>query len=125
VLLGPAVSVLAMAVMVATLLWPMGALAGLSFFLFGAGPIIWTISSTTLRQTVTPQALLGRVTAIFLAVNMGARPLGAALGGFIGARYGVAACLWLALAGFVVQAVVIACSAVRVLPALPPAPVAA
>lgn len=55
-----------------------GALAGLSFFLFGAGPILWTISSTTLRQTVTPQALLGRVSAMFLTVNMGARPLVAA-----------------------------------------------
>ena len=119
VMLGPFVSVLACSVMVATLAWPRGALAGLSFFLFGAGPIIWTISSTTLRQTVTPQAMLGRVTAIFLAVNMGARPLGAALGGALGAAFGEAACLWLALAGFVLQAVVITASAVRVLPALP------
>lgn len=119
VLLGPFVSVLAMATMVATLALPHGALAGLSFFLFGVGPIIWTISSTTLRQTVTPQAMLGRVTAIFLAVNMGARPLGAALGGALGAAFGEAACLWLALAGFALQAVVITASAVRVLPALP------
>ena len=35
-----------------------GLLAGLSFFLFGAGPIIWTISSVTLRQHVTPAGLL-------------------------------------------------------------------
>ena len=122
VMLGPFVSVLACSVMVATLAWPRGALAGLSFFLFGAGPIIWTISSTTLRQTVTPQAMLGRVTAIFLAVNMGARPLGAALGGALGAAFGEAACLWLALAGFVLQAAVITASAVRVLPALPRPP---
>lgn len=125
VLLGPFVSVLAMATMVATLAWPHGALAGLSFFLFGVGPIIWTISSTTLRQTVTPQAMLGRVTAIFLAVNMGARPLGAALGGALGAAFGEAACLWLALGGFVLQAAVITASAVRVLPALPKAAAAA
>ena len=122
VMLGPFVSVAACSVMVATLAWPRGALAGLSFFLFGAGPIIWTISSTTLRQTVTPQAMLGRVTAIFLAVNMGARPLGAALGGALGAAFGEAACLWLALAGFVLQAAVITASAVRVLPALPRPP---
>ena len=75
VVLGPAVSVAAMATMVATLVWPSGWLAGAAFVLFGAGPILWTISSTTLRQTVTPQALLGRVSAIFLTVNMGARPL--------------------------------------------------
>ena len=100
VVVGPAVSVAAMATMVATLAWPSGALAGASFFLFGAGPILWTISSTTLRQTVTPQAVLGRVSALFLTVNMGARPLGAALGGLVGETWGAAACLVLALAGF-------------------------
>ena len=54
---GPAVSVLAAAIMVASLAWPTAVLAGLSFFLFGAGPILWTITSTTLRQTVTPGAM--------------------------------------------------------------------
>jgi predicted MFS family arabinose efflux permease len=104
---------------VASLLWPRSALAGLSYFLFGFGPIVWTITSTTLRQTVTPGAMLGRVSALFLTVNMGARPLGAALGGVVGARWGEAACLWLALAGFVLQAVVIVVSQVRTLSRLP------
>ncbi len=119
VVVGPAMSVLAMATMVATLAWPSGLLAGGSFFLFGAGPILWAISSTTLRQTVTPQPMLGRVSSIFLTVNTGARPLGAALGGLIGAQWGAAACLWLALAGFCVQAAVIFASPVRELPRLP------
>jgi hypothetical protein len=109
-----------MATMAASLLWPTGLLAGLSFFLFGAGPILWTISSTTLRQTVTPQAMLGRVSAIFLTVNMGARPLGAAIGAAVGAQWGAAACLLLALAGFGLQAAVICLSPVRALPQLPP-----
>ncbi len=115
IVLGPVVSVLAMLLMVGTLVWPSAALATASFVLFGAGPIIWTISSTTLRQTVTPPAMLGRVSAIFLAVNAGARPIGAALGGWVGAGYGVAACLSLALLGFVVQALVISVSPVRTL----------
>jgi predicted MFS family arabinose efflux permease len=119
IVFGPFVSVLAMAVMVATLAWPQGLLAGLSFFLFGFGPIVWTITSTTLRQTVTPGAMLGRVSALFLTVNTGARPLGAALGGLVGAQWGEAACLWLALAGFALQAAIIAGSAVRNLQRLP------
>ena len=119
ILLGPFVSVLAMATMVSTLLWPHALVAGLSFFLFGVGPIIWTITSMTLRQTVTPSAMLGRVSALFLTVNMGARPLGATLGGVVGAAWGESACLVLALAGFGVQAVVIAASAVRSLQRLP------
>ena len=119
ILLGPAVSVLAALAMVATLLVPSGALAGAAFFLFGAGPIVWTITSTTLRQTVTPAAMLGRVSAIFLTVNMGARPLGAALGGLVGAVWGEPACLLLALGGFVAQALMVFGSPVRTLRHLP------
>ncbi len=119
---GPVVSVLASATMAATLLLPLSALAVASFFLFGFGPILWTITSTTLRQTVTPDATLGRVSAIFLTVNAGVRPLGAALGGFVGAQWGEAACLLLALAGFVLQAVVIVASPVSRLAGLPAGP---
>ena len=97
--LGPAVSVLAAFTMVATLFLPTGVLAAASFFLFGAGPIMWTITSTTLRQSITPGAMLGRVSSVFLAVNAGARPVGAALGALVGASWGEAACLWLAAAG--------------------------
>jgi predicted MFS family arabinose efflux permease len=117
--LGPVVSVIAMATMGATLAWPSGTLAGASFFLFGAGPIVWTVTSTTLRQTVAPGPMLGRVSSIFLTVNMGARPLGAALGGWVGAAWGESACLLLALAGFCAQAAVIAAAPMRTLARLP------
>lgn len=119
--LGPAVSVLAAATMVATLAMPSGALAATSFFLFGVGPIVWTITSTTLRQSITPDRMLGRVSSVFLTVNAGARPIGAALGGLVGAAWGEPACLWLALAGFVIQAAVIFASALGGLRMLPEA----
>ncbi len=119
ILLGPFVSVAASFTMAATLWWPHGALAAASFFLFGAGPIIWSIASTTLRQTVTPHAVLGQVSAIFLTVNTGARPIGAALGGLIGAHYGESACLVVAAIGFVAQAVIITASPMRSLRQLP------
>ena len=119
ILFGPFVSVAASLAMVATLWWPSGALAALSFFLFGAGPIVWTIASTTLRQTVTPGVVLGQVSAIFLTVNTGARPIGAALGGVIGATLGEQACLVVAAIGFVLQALIITGSPVRVSRALP------
>ena len=67
--------------------------------------------------------MLGRVSAMFLTVIMGARPLGAARGGLVGARWGEEASLWLALAGFALQAVLIAASPIRRLAHLPaPAP---
>ena len=116
---GPAVSVAAAAAMVATLFLPTALLAALSFFLFGVGPIVWTITSTTLRQSVTPHAMLGRASSVFLAVNTGARPLGAALGGAVGAAWGEPACLWLALVGFALQAWIIFASTLGNLHRLP------
>lgn len=116
---GPVVSVLAALAMTGTLLVPSGVLAAISLFLFGVGPIVWVITSTTLRQTVTPNTMLGRVSAVFLTVNAGARPLGAALGGVVGATWGEPACLLLALAGFVLQAWLILGSPVRALQRLP------
>jgi predicted MFS family arabinose efflux permease len=116
---GPTVSVFAAGAMVMTMWMPHGALAGVSFFLFGAGPIIWTITTTTLRQSVTPHGMLGRVGAVFLTVNAGARPVGAALGGVVGAAWGETACLWLAFAGFVLQATIILASRVSGLRRLP------
>jgi predicted MFS family arabinose efflux permease len=117
--IGPAVSVLAAFTMVATLALPSGVLAATSFFLFGAGPIMWAITSTTLRQSVTPGAMLGRVSSVFLTVNAGARPVGAAVGALVGAMFGEAACLWLAAAGFVLQAAVIFASGLGGLRRLP------
>jgi predicted MFS family arabinose efflux permease len=119
ILIGPWFSVAASAVMLITLFIPSGLLAGFSYFLFGAGPILWTITSTTLRQTVTPSDLLGRVGSMMLTVNFGIRPLGAALGAFIGSHWGEAACLAVSLVAFVVQSLVITFSAVRGLKALP------
>jgi predicted MFS family arabinose efflux permease len=105
--IGPILSVFGSFVMLVTLWVPSPFLAGLAFFLFGVGPIVWTISTTTLRQTVTPQAMLGRVSAIYLTVNAGSRPLGAALGAVVGVWFGEAACLGLSLAGFCLQAAIV------------------
>ena len=66
--------------MLLTLARPSPALAALAFFLFGAGPILWTIATTTLRQAVTPNAMLGRVSAVILTATFGARPVGALIG---------------------------------------------
>lgn len=109
--IGPVMGLAAALVMVATLLWPSPLLAALSFFLIGAGPILWVISTTTLRQAVTPPALLGRVSALAL-VTWGARPVGAALGALIGGLYGAPACLVVAAFIFLGQAVVILASPV-------------
>ena len=104
--LGPVTGFVAAAVMALTTVIAAPLLAGLSFFLLGAGPILWVISTTTLRQSVTPPRLLGRVSAINI-MSYGARPVGAALGAIVGGFYGAEACLYLAVAIFGAQALVI------------------
>jgi predicted MFS family arabinose efflux permease len=104
--LGPVTGFVAAMVMALTTVVPAPLLAALSFFLLGAGPILWVISTTTLRQSVTPPRLLGRVSAINI-LSYGARPLGSAIGAIVGGLYGAEACLYLAVAIFGAQALVI------------------
>ena len=104
--LGPVTGFVAAAVMALTTVVATPLLAGLSFFLLGAGPILWVISTTTLRQSVTPPRLRGTVSAINI-MSYGARPVGAALGALVGGLYGAEACLYLAVAIFGAQALVI------------------
>jgi predicted MFS family arabinose efflux permease len=111
VTLGPIAGLAAAVVMVLTVWVPAASLAALSFFLIGIGPIVWVISTATLRQTVTPGDLLGRASAISMTAT-GARPIGAALGALVGALYGAELCLVVAALGFAVQAAVILMSPV-------------
>jgi predicted MFS family arabinose efflux permease len=104
--LGPVTGFVAATVMALTTIVPTTLLAGLSFFLLGVGPILWVISTTTLRQSVTPPSLLGRVSAINI-MSYGARPLGSALGAIVGGLYSAEVCLYLAAAIFAAQALVI------------------
>jgi predicted MFS family arabinose efflux permease len=107
--IGPVAGLVAAILIALTTLVPSPALAAVGFFMLGAGPILWVISTTTLRQTVTPPDLLGRVSAINI-MAYGARPLGSALGAAIALAWNAEACLYAAVAGFAVQAAVILAS---------------
>ncbi|RWR05631.1 MFS transporter [Sinirhodobacter populi] len=123
ILIGPIGGFGAAVVMLLTLWLPSVWMAGLSFFLFGAGPILWTISTMTLRQAVTPNAMLGRVSAFIMTATFGARPIGAAIEAVIAAHSGVAACLTAAVGCFLIQLLVIIASRVPRLRELPQASV--
>jgi predicted MFS family arabinose efflux permease len=112
--IGPIAGLAAALVMVATIWLPYATLAAVSFFLMGAGPILWVVSTTTLRQTVTPPELLGRVSAIN-GLAYGARPLGAAIGAAVGGLFSAEVCLVVAAVGFAAQAAVILSSPVPAL----------
>jgi predicted MFS family arabinose efflux permease len=103
---GPVAGLVGSLLVALTICAPSFAVAGLGFFLLGVGPILWVISTTTLRQTVTPPALLGRVSAINI-VAYGARPIGAAIGAVIGSIYNAQVCLIVAAFAFALQAAVV------------------
>lgn len=121
IVVGPLTAFVAAVLMAATIAAPSPWLAALSFFLYGVGPIVWVITTTTLRQTVTPNAMLGRVSAIIVTATFGARPAGAAIGAAISAGLGVEACLVVSALGFLVQLAAILASAPPRLKALPAA----
>ena len=66
------------------------------------GDFAWTIyyvNETTLRQSVAPPHLLGRVNAAIQLASRGMLPIGALAGGFLGEKIGIANTLWIAAVG--------------------------
>jgi hypothetical protein len=122
VAVGPLCGLAASVLMLATLAWPSPWLAAASFFLMGGGPVLWVISSTTLRQAITPASLIGRVSAVIMTATWGARPIGALIGAGLGAVAGAPYCLALAVLAFAAQAAIILRSPVFQLREMPRGP---
>lgn len=64
------------------------------FFVAGAVAISWNVITVSFRQRVVPEQLLGRVNAGYRLVAWGTIPLGAALGGYLGSKFGLTAAFW-------------------------------
>lgn len=79
--------------------------AALGYFFIGFGPMLWLVCQTSLRQAVTPPALLGRVNATIQLAIYGVRPLGALLGGIVAEQLGPASALALVIALFILSTV--------------------
>ncbi|AMJ59102.1 MFS transporter [Bosea sp. PAMC 26642] len=92
---------------------------GLAFLLLGFGPILWFITQTSLRQAVTPPALLGRVSATLTTAMYGMRPLGALSGGFAGEWFGLQAAMALPVALFALSTLAIVASRMPQLRTMP------
>ena len=66
------------------------------------GDFAWTIyfvNETTLRQSVAPPHLLGRVNAAMQLASRGVLPIGALAGGFLGEKIGITNTLWIGAVG--------------------------
>jgi MFS family permease len=73
-------------------------------FLSGFGVMMLDISIGAMFASVIPDAVRSRVGGAFAAINYGTRPLGALLGGVLGAAAGLRPALWVAVIGGVAGA---------------------
>lgn len=109
--IGPLGGCLGSVLVLLTVVAPSLLLIGAAMFCFGFGPILWSINTTSLRQVVTPSAMLGRVSALLTLATSGARPLGAGLGVVIASVAGMEACLAASALCFCLQLFIILSSA--------------
>lgn len=72
---------------------------------FGIHAALWTIVGTSLRQRLTPEHMLGRVSSANLFISAGGSFAGALLGGALAGAFGITAPYWV---GFVVALIVAA-----------------
>ena len=72
---------------------------------FGIHAALWTIVGSSLRQRLTPEHMLGRVSSANLFISAGGNFAGALLGGALASAFGITAPYWV---GFVVALIVAA-----------------
>ncbi len=80
-------------------LWLRMGVLGLVEFVSGFGVMLLDVPLNALQTAVTPDALRSRVVGAFSTINYGIRPLGAVLGGLLGAWIGIGPTMVVAAVG--------------------------
>ncbi len=112
-IIGPGRTIQAVVVLQAAMIFVFGLnsnpwLAGLMMALFGFLIVGWNVVSVSLRQTLTPDRLRGRVSSAARMVSWGTQPLGAVVGGVIAQSFGLRAPFFVAAAAWILMAIVTA-----------------
>jgi MFS family permease len=71
--------------------WANPIAVGVSMATVGAFAVAWNVVTVSLRQSIVPDALLGRVNSAYRLLGWGTLPIGALLGGFLAEAYGLRA----------------------------------
>jgi hypothetical protein len=69
-------------------------LVGIAWFAFGVHSSLWTIVGTSLRQRLTPPAMLGRVASTTMFIAAGGNCAGALIAGGFASKFGITAPYW-------------------------------
>jgi len=92
-----------------------------SVVLLGIGQVVYNVSQVSLRQAITPDNMLGRMNATMRFIVFGTMPLGAVIGGALGATIGLRETLFVSAAGARLACLFVLFSPVRSLRAIPEA----
>ena len=79
-------------------------IVGAMFAIEGFVSTVWNVITVSMRQTIIPDRLLGRVNSVYRLFGWGSMPLGAALGGFLASVFGLRAPYFVAAAALAVMA---------------------
>jgi MFS family permease len=90
-----------------------------SFFIGGAGETVTNIHVVSLRQSLTPSTMLGRMNAGYRFVAWGTVPIGALIGGALGELIGLRLTLFVAVAGLLLASLWLVASPIRAMHGLP------
>ena len=118
---GPTIIAMILLAGLGSLLVPLATVALAVPFLLAAGVIssfgstTYNIQQVSLRQSITPDRVLGRMNASMRFLVWGTIPLGSLLGGFLAQQMGLHAALWIGAAGGLTSGLWVMLSPVRVL----------
>jgi len=79
--------------------WLILAMLFLAEFGAGLGVMILDISAASIFAALVPHRLRSRVSGAYMVVNMGVRPIGSLIGGFLGTAIGLQTTLWIGVVG--------------------------
>lgn len=98
--------------------WSVG-VAAIGLAALSLGGVVRVVSQSSLQQALTPDRLLGRMSATTRFVSWGGIPLGGLLGGVSGAEFGAAGTLWIGAVGMTSSALPNFLSPLRTMRTLP------
>jgi MFS family permease len=87
--------------------WVASIVFGGGLFLLDLAAMIFFINYLTLRQAVTPDRLLGRVTATMICLTISTAPLGGLAGGWVAEHWGLRTAMLLAGVGALILAPIV------------------
>ena len=83
-------------------------LMGLVLSVWGLAGVGWNVVTVSLRQTIIPDHLLGRVNSVYRFLGWGSMPIGAVAGGLLAGEFGLRAPFWVGGAILLVASLVFA-----------------